>query len=207
MKKPIAFIGAFSLAAIIFSAVILTSVAIKGVNSYLSMQSNATTSDAQSTVLEPASVLCIYSEGEQLFASVVTLDVNNSKCGFKNIELSEIYGNKTFLEIYKSEGLYPFCSAVMGKSATEPTFVKFNAETFIKTTDRFQKIVYNNEQDGELLLTGVQANEKLSAQNFGFFCSVLGEEMLKRNSASDFLFICNNLENNISLPQLSKLTK
>ena len=82
-----------------------------------------------------------------------------------------------------------------------------NAETFAKTTDRFEKIVYNSEQDGEFLLTGSQAAEKLTAENFGFFCSILAEQMIKTGSVSDFLFICNTLENNISVKEISKLTK
>ena len=210
MKKAVAFIGAFSLSVIIFASVIAVSLIVPDLENLLSSD---TSSSQNSSVAEQSetpreALLCIFEEGDKFYASVLMLDIDSAKCGFKNIDLLETPGNKTYLQIYKTEGLYPFASAVMGKSyGDEPTFVKFNAETFAKTTDRFEKIVYNSEQDGEFLLTGSQAAEKLTAENFGFFCSILAEQMIKTGSVSDFLFICNTLENNISVKEISKLTK
>lgn len=205
MKKPIAFIGAFSLSVVIFASVIVTSVIIPKTAEILSFKnsSSANPSASQTESQEISQLLCIYEQDETVFACILKIDYSTAKCGVKNIDLLEPFGKKTFIGIYKTEGLYPFVSAVMGKTRNiEPAFIKFNAESFIKTTDRFQKIVYNTELNGEFLLTGSQAVEIMSPENFGFFCLSLAQEMLKNPAISDILFICNTLENNISIAHI-----
>ena len=192
MKKPVAFIGAFSLSVVIFASVIVTSVIIPKTAEILSSKnsSSANPSASQTESQEISQLLCIYEQDETVFACILKIDYSTAKCGVKNIDLLEPFGKKTFIEIYKTEGLYPFVSAVMGKTRN------------IETTDRFQKIVYNTELNGEFLLTGSQAVEIMSPENFGFFCLSLAQEMLKNPAISDILFICNTLENNISIAHI-----
>ena len=203
MKKAVAFIGAFSLSVIIFASVIAVSLIVPDLENILSSDTSSSqnSSVAEQTETPREALLCIFEEGDKFYASVLMLDIDSAKCGFKNIDLLEILGNKTYLQIYKTEGLYPFASAVMGKSyGDEPTFVKFNAETFAKTTDRLNGVVYN-EKNKQFLLTGFQAVEAVSAETFPFFCEQLLQKAFEGNTEQEFLFVANRTENSLSYPK------
>lgn len=101
----------------------------------------------------------------------------------------------------ENDGLYAFSdSAKRALAIPHAMFIKFDEESFAKTTDRLNGVVYN-KKDKQLLLTGSQAVEVVDNETFHYFCEQLLQKAFEGNAEQEFLFVANRTENSLSYPK------
>lgn len=155
------------------------------------------------------SVFFVDEPTDRLFATVLTLDTVNGTVTALPIDCRKTAeSKKTLKEVYNTEGLYPFADAVERMSGRDVSgFIKLNSNTFVTITDRMKNIVYNDENDGVMLLTGVQAERLLDRENFCHFCQTVASGILDADIKKEFLIITGICETDLSYPLLYDLVR
>lgn len=152
-------------------------------------------------VVKNAELLLMLEADERLYLSVA--EISFSKDDFA-VAVKRNAEDDDCNELYRklaNDGLYVFSDKVKRSiGALSAAFIKFDGESFAKTTDRLNGVVYN-EKNKQFLLTGFQAVEAVSAETFPFFCEQLLQKAFEGNTEQEFLFVANRTENSLSYPK------
>ncbi len=203
LKKVLLFCLSLALSVILFAAVTVTSVLVSVDDKENTSQEPKPQAKAEPVTLE---ALLIYDDtlSDVQYAALVTVDLQSKTVISVPLRLeTDKYEGKTLEDIYKNEGFYPFVNACKGVLENHSLkYVKINSNTFVTIADRTKKIVYNDKNEGKILLTGRQAAEKLSEDNFAFFFEQMATNLSKSNIKEEFLFTTKLCENDLSYPLL-----
>lgn len=139
---------------------------------------------------------------DRLFAAVLTLDGFDKTAESLQIDCEKPLKNgKSLRQIYKTEGLYPFADSVKQAFCKNSVgFIKFNSKSFEIITDRFKNIVYNDENNGKMLLPGVEAAQKLNSETFAEYCEVLCFGVLSSDMYNEYLILTEICETDLPYP-------
>ncbi len=206
MRKIIWFSLSLGLSFVVFAIVAVLCVFLSGIGRAEEKTENESTPDSR-FVLD-VMVLFVDEPTDRYLASVLCFDINSETVLAKTVDCSAIRRGKTLAEIYKTEGIYPFASACAEVAGDiKLPFVKLNSNTFVIIADRLTKMVYNNKNNEQILLTSRQAEAQLNAENFSDFCIQVATAVFERGLQEEFLFVASVTENDLSYPRLhSKLT-
>lgn len=200
MRKIITFISALVLSLILFIAVALAS--------FVLYHTKETGKENEIKSIQNGAIiplLAIYENAEEneLYATFLELDTASGKCRSNVIDCD----NELKMRFY-SNGLYPFVDECFKKAGADPAaFIALNSETFVILADRLNNIIYHEQNRGKRLLTGEQANELLTPQNFASFSSLMAEKAMQKGLADELVFVSRICENNLSYPRLLEKTK
>lgn len=173
------------------------------------VKSESTNSEKEQTVVADnnafcVAVICDAGDNEVLCAVTVDAEFKNAKTtAIKNETVESKGANLRIGELLEKRSIPEFlsaCSKTARKSIKK--YIKFDYKNFIKTTDRFGGIMYN-DNDEKITLSGNQAAEKLFEE--GFFENAV-QDLIKSfvlgrsgyGYMSDFLFLKDNVETNLS---------
>lgn len=196
MKKILQFTAAFLAAFLLFLTpfLVVSEKATHKSNQSLTTKQEKETNESREK--ESFSFLSVYIDGAKIFVAEIIIKQNKS---VRAIPLNV----KNKQKIYSEQGFYPLVTACQKNSGNNSKFFfKFNSESFVIITDRLGNLVYNDDNGNKVLLTGKQANDILTEQNFAKICQILTESVLKSNTKDKFSFVATACENNLSYPFL-----
>lgn len=205
MKKIAAFSISLGVAFFIFIAAAVAVLFMSGTGKRIfGTQGNSqpkeleTPKNAEPVSLKSARLLLIYEGKEEVYMCVA--DVCPSKCEVTAEAISLLTPSELYCSL-KTQGIYVFTSRVLEEERSGiDNYIKFNSESFGKITDRFDGLVYNNE-NRQILVTGTQAVEALNGTCFAEFAEQLIEKMLTRDACEEFLYIADATVNDLSYPK------
>lgn len=83
-------------------------------------------------------------------------------------------------------------------------FIKFDSESFAKTADRMNGVVYNDNGSARLL-TGGQAVQLLNSELLAQSCSQFWDTAAGKNAIEEFFFLTETTEHNLSIKSVYEL--
>lgn len=195
LKKALHFAASFLAAFLLFSMLFFVFFEIATYKRLDVTNNEQTKKESEAKEKEKLSFLSIYIDKDKIFIAEIIIKQSEIRAIPLNVNNKE--------KIYKEQGLYPLVTACEKVSSNySKQFLKINSESFVTITDRIENLVYNDDNGNEVLLTGKQANDILTEQNFADICKKLTESVLKSNTKDKFLFVANESENNLSYPFL-----
>ncbi len=144
----------------------------------------------------------IFANDEKTLLCDLEITPKNDTVISNSAEINEKYVETTEDEDNTFE-LYPFigrCLSVDGKKRN--TFILTDNENFSKITDISGGIVYNDNLEGEQLLTGVQVLVRLDRRLFENVCHQIAERTFLTDNRKLFSYITENTVNNLSYPDI-----
>lgn len=188
---------------IVFFVVMATiCVFVSSVNK-ISTESNSSASYEKSGDLLQVMVFYCDLPTNKVFASCLSFDMQQKTISAQTVDCTQKVGEKTLIDVHKTEGFYPFAECCIKMVSTEQLpFVKLNSNTFVIIGDRLKKIVYNDANGQRTLLTSRQAEQMLDKENFSSFCVQYAQMALEKDIVNEFLFVVSNTENSLSYPRL-----
>ena len=72
----------------------------------------------------------------------------------------------------------------------------------VKVATNYDVIVYNSENNGKMLLTGVEATQNLNSESFANYCEFLASGLLSSNIYKEYLFLTEICQSDLPYPLL-----
>lgn len=200
MKKLFYFTISISVTVIIFLMIALIVLGI-GAFRITHEKTSSPSAPKQSVATKSVDVAVILADGDKCFVTGLSVD-RNGKMSFSTFDLQQTNDPITLKAIIDSEGFYRLIGRLSSTSkANELKYIILDGKNFAKITDMYGGIVYNNNTNYTVLLTGEQARQVLTADNFTKICADILKKAYEKNFGEFFVYLCNNTENNLSYPE------
>lgn len=198
MKKITAFALSFLIAASVLSAAAYGVYKYKNVTDIAGEKIKSAT-DTQRKKDAALNAAVFYIDEENVFAAVLSFDLKSEKC--RAIPIYSIDGTE-LKTCFSDFGFQPLLTACFKQSGISGEYYfKFDRKSFVKVADRSNNLVYNVGTAEERLLTGEQARQLLTPDNFAGFCAVIAEKSMQGSLSGEFLYFVRTVENNLSYPK------
>lgn len=138
---------------------------------------------------------------ERLLFSFCEMDLEDKEVKAEQVIL-ESGLEQQLIKLYKDGAIYSMLDRLSNeKNINFHNFIIFDGESFAKTTDRLNGLVYNVNNE-EVLLTGSQAVKQMNGEFLSFACCELFKRALEQDVKTELGYIIEIAKSDISLKKL-----
>ena len=143
----------------------------------------------------------IYPKSDRLLMCDLLIIPASNEVKAKSVDLPENL-SKNAKGILSQEGLYPFIGQCLASDGTlRRKYILIDRKNLVKIADISGGIVYNDKIQGEILLTGSQADDILDDSLFQEVCRQMAKSAVTGDFEEVFRLLADSTVNNLSYPE------